>query len=554
MKLKLLTTSILAGVLFASQNTYAAKYLVKEVTPLDQYRQHFAMNISDNNQLVGAVRDSFTPTFYLEDYLYTLTYRGFTCDVSEAEVNSGDFDAYSSDCIRTALTSTNEALRLDPRFQKVGDNKATISNAGVAELINLVDVFDADLGALTNSNIEQLRALNDQGVGVGIASAPFETVSFLQTGESATTSDEIKYWQQAYTSRAAVYVNGEVKLLEPVFDLYGGVTEASDISNSGYVSGSTSTSMTDTVRESIETDCKGELSPVEVCVWSKSNSGSLYYSRPIVWKLDANGNEESSQLYDLAFTPTEDQTGNYIATALSVNNSGTATGYGHLFDGDNLFFQPLYFENGETKTFLDVNEYQRGFGIDINDSGVITGYIQKDGISNTQFFLYDTKTQKLETPDSFYTKSDSTGNGINAAGKVVGVGEYEITTDSARRKHGFLYDSVTKEFFDLNALTECASDYEVIDALAINNNDYIAATALKLVDKRDVLGEVLIDDNGDPIKEEIAVAVILEPTNGEIEDCTAIENPPNERKGLTNSALFTVGLLLVGLFRRRIKK
>ena len=561
MKYKLLTISILSSVFLSGHNASAATYEVTEIAPLEKYRQHFAMDVNNNGEVLGVVRDSFNFPFYLEDYITNLTAGGVSCEVSDEEFSSGNFDSFSIACIRSALTAnaTNAA------YQKIGDNKSFMHRSGTTELVNLIDEFDSELNSITNSNIEHLRSINSQGIAVGRATAPFKPIMFTQTGENATSSDEIRVWQREFGDRAVVYINGEVRTLEPEFTTYGGETDAFDISESGYVAGRTSVAMSQALIDDIEEDCIGELSPVNVCIWRKgelriprigtTRPTKLYGSQPIIWKLDADGNVESKQIFDLAFTPDSEQTENYYALATAVNDSGVAAGYGDVVGDDDLIAtQALYYQDNETKTFIDSNEYRQSFAADINNSGVIVGTVQKffDRVFNDEFFIYNINTGEFETPNTFYETAESNANAINDAGKVVGEAEYEVTTDSTRRKHGFLYDSVTKEFFDLNALTECASPYEIVETRAINNSDQILATALKLVDRRDSKGDIATDDDGNPRKEEVAVTVLLNPIAGEIDDCTEVEDPPIERKGSSNSIALTLSLLFLAVFRRRI--
>jgi hypothetical protein len=76
----------------------------------------------------------------------------------------------------------------------------------------------------------------------------------------------------------------------------------------------------------------------------------------------------------------------------------------------------------------------------------------------------------------------------------------------------------------------------------INNKNEIIATALVTVDAKDQLGELVVDEDGIVQTEEVAVAVLLEPIeNGQIEDCTSIEEPPYERQG------FSFGYWLIAL-------
>lgn len=550
MKLKLLTTSILTGILFTSQSADAAKYKMTEITPLDDYRQHIAKDISDNGQVVGITQEKFSTNYYLEDYLLTITASSIPCSVTQDELNSGQFDTTSNACIHAALEETAKAN--DERFQKVSDTRAFISSENQAQLSNLVDVFDAELGDFTFSNTEQLLAINSQGIAVGLAEAPYSTVMFLQTGDDATLEEEIRLWQREYSSRAVISVNGEVRTIEPEFALYGGKSAASDISNSGYISGMTSVSIIDSTQEIIERDCNGELLPENICIWTKDNGSNLYTERPVIWKVDVDGNLESTQVYDLAFTPEADDTLNYGIIMSAVNDSGVGVGHGNLvFEERYYSSQPVIFKDGESIRFIDPKEYYEGYSFDINDNGVVVGRIRNVDGTKAQFFMYDSTTEQLSTPETFYQNSESSAYGINNAGKVVGDAEYEVTTNFSRRKHGFLYDSVGKQFFDLNDLIECDSGYDIVKGIAINNNDEITATALKTVDKRDLLGEVILDENGEAVKEQVLVSVVMEPIDGDVENCTEEADPPSERKGLTTSLTMSIGMLLLSLFRRK---
>jgi hypothetical protein len=95
LKSKLFITSLLATAFIAhSGQAFAAQYEIKEIAPLEKYRQHFSMGLNDSGTVVGVVRDSFNFPFYLESYLED-TYKT-ACDLSDAELSSGDFDATST--------------------------------------------------------------------------------------------------------------------------------------------------------------------------------------------------------------------------------------------------------------------------------------------------------------------------------------------------------------------------------------------------------------------------------------------------------------------------
>ncbi len=556
MKYRLLTISILSGIFLSSQDALAARYIVNEVTPSEEYRHHFAQGLSDNGELLGVTRDSFNFSYYLEDYLSVLAGNGTPCGVFEDEIASGDFDAFSSACIKVAL-GQNDNSEL---FQKIGDSKSFINTADSANILHLVDFFDPEINSYTDSNFEALRAMNSQGIAVGQVTGAYSTIFHRPTGEDVDDSEEIKMWQRDYKRRAVVYTtsNERVRLIEPEYNLYGGVTDAIDVSNAGYVAGHTSVSMSQSLIDSIEENCDGGLRPESVCIWQQTYADGSYQVRPVVWTLDANGNVEASEVYDLAIEPESGITTGLTASMTSVNDSGTAVGFGHVFRGnteEQLLTMPLLYQDSETLEFIDNEAYDGGFATSINNEGTIVGTLQtfQNGTFNEQFFIYTPGSEQLETPETFYVEAESTAYDINDEGRIVGVAEYEITTDDVRREHGFLYDSVTRELFDLNDLIECNSEFEIVEARAINNSDQIAATALKRVDRRDALGQPIVDSvTGEIEKEQVAVAVLLEPTNGQIDDCSAIDLESDDRKGALTSIWLSLSLLGLAVFRRRI--
>lgn len=552
MKSKLFITSLLATAFIAhSGQAFAAQYEIKEIAPLEKYRQHFSMGLNDSGTVVGVVRDSFNFPFYLESYLED-TYKT-ACDLSDAELSSGDFDATSTYCLKSTLAGLSS-----PLFQKIGDSKSFIYSGNETNLVALTDYVDAELGEYTGSNVEQLNAINSSDIAVGTASAPFIPVDFVITSEEGVET-EFKFWQRDYKTRATIYLNGATKLIEPVFSEYGGLTSAVDISNSGYIAGYSSTGLIESAQVSIETDCDGEGAPLLVCVWSKQTSGTIYKTKPYIWQIDDTGEVLSSTEFDIAFTPTETQTSNYTATIAAVNEFGVGVGYGHVHSKDNdpivqFYPQPLLFGSEGTKTLIDVDLYDAGYATDINSSNIVIGKVQTvyNNELNDEFFIYDINNDTFDTPTTFYPTAESTANSINDLGIVVGEAEYEITTESVRRKHGFIYNINTKSFFDINDLTECNSEFEIVEMKSINNNNQIAATALKRVELRDSNGDIYYDSAGASYTEQVAVSVLLSPIDsGEIEDCSDIENPKYERKGLSTAPVFILFLSSLLYIRRR---
>lgn len=542
----------------------AAKYDIKEVYSADKYRQSFAIDIDNQGTLIGAVRDSFNFPIYVEAYLTAETgpFRTY-CALSDAELTSGEFDSSSIGCLkldlaRTTTSNNRVGYGSSPIYQKIGDYKSFYGTAENSTLINVFDFFDDDLGDFTNSNVEQIRSSNSNGIMVGHGTGPYSKISFQQTGENAA-DDPITMWQQDFLSRAVAIVDGNVTELLSEETRYGGYSTVYDISDSNFIAGTEAIGLQTGVATTLEENCTGELLPEQVCAWSIFRSSAFFSTRPVVWQVDNSGNIVSKTQYDLAFTPNENQTGSYSSRAIAVNDLGIAVGYGHVpYTDTSAAAQdfPLIFQNGTTTEMLEDHEdYDRGYALDINNNNLVVGNLDTyfDSAYNSEFFIYDLNSGELQTPTTFYSTAQSTASGINDNGVVVGQAEYEVTTSQTRRKHGFIYDSVKKEFFDLNDLTECNSVYEIVSTSAINNSNQIAATALKNVDTRDYKGEIIIDaSTGEALQEQVAVAVLLSPIDGgELEECATEDEPDYKRKGLTLPVSFTI--LLSGLIAIRRK-
>lgn len=539
----------------------AAKYRVEEVISKDNYRQSFAIDINNAGGVIGSVRDSFNFPFYVENYLTADTSAlRVNCGLSDAELTSGDFDSTSTQCLKSEFTSTSYAS--SPSFQKVGDYKSFYSLNGSTQVVNLFDFIDDDLGGYTRSNIEQLRASNANGIMVGFGTSPFSKITFQQTGEEAA-EDPITLWQQDFSARAVAVVNNTVVELSSIESQYGGYSEAHDISDGNFIAGSQAISLVDGIAEELAEECTGALLPDQVCAWTYYRGGSFFNVKPVVWQIDDSGNVLNSVQYDLAFTPTEDQTGVYNARAVAINDLGIAVGYGSVpYEEGNTIAPdfPLVFQNGETKSLIDDrDDYHRGYAVDINNNNQIVGQLDVRDFSNTsgpyksKFFIKNLDSGELVTPTTFFSTAESTASSINDNGLVVGQAEFETTQASTRRKHGFLYDSVNQQFFDLNDLTACESSYEIVETSSINNSGQIVATALKMFDLKDYKGQIITDPTtGEAYQEQSAVAVLLTPIEGgEIDECLGEEEVPYERKGLTlpvSVVLFLTGLIAI---RRR---
>ena len=544
----------------------AAVYSVTEVASPDKYEQHYAMGLNESGQMVGVARGGYNFQFLMEDYITEEnSYFRSTCFISDEEVSTGELDISSQDCLKTQLSRyTNISRNITsnhfgnfPNYQKIGDIVSFVFDNNEVEFFNLVDVHNDTLNGLTRSTVEELNAINDSGVSVGTVTAPYSSFLFQQTGDDASESP-ILLFSREYEKRAVVVKNGETTQLTPEFSDYGGKSFATDITNSGFVAGAESI----TIHSSTQTDidsCDTAIVPENVCAWQLFQTRSAFPLRAVVWQLDENNQVVDKVQYPLSFTPSDSQNSIYSTFALAVNENNVAVGYGDVpitsSETSVTNRYPMIFENGVSREILaDHDTYPGGIALDINNNNLVTGTLNTffDNTHNEEFFVYNMESGSLERPTTFYSTAASSGNAVNDSGIVVGEAEYEVTTSNIRRKHGFVYDTNTGQFNDLNDLIECTSVYEIVSTQDINNNGQIAATAFKTVDSRNARGEVILDSEGEPETQQVLVGVILDVIpGGEKDDCSSTAEPDYERKGFSSGILTSLLLGTLVAIRRR---
>ncbi|WP_343822437.1 DUF3466 family protein [Psychrosphaera haliotis] len=556
--MKFSKTAIAIASLLVSSSALAVKYKVTELSVTPNHKQSFGVANNDVGDVLSLAREGINYPFYFNDYLLNSSSTLLlNCGVTQEELDSEAFDAASADCLVTQLGSSS-TYRYNSNYQKIGDDKTAYYGQNIEQgILNVVDVIDPVLGEYTRSNIEQLKAINNSSIAVGTVTAPYSMETYTFESDSGNTTYDL--FVREHDERAVVTDGENVTLIEPSYSTYGGKSFASNISDTGYVSGYESVAMYSIYEQEIADNCTGESFPANVCQWSYTSLEDIYELRATVWKVDSDNQVVDQVNYGLAFVPSETQTRNYKSVATSVNDQGIAVGYGDVPIGNSTTTisstsMPLVFKDGEVQKILQDNDnFDAGYAIDINNSNIVVGKVQKyfDGQFNDSMFVYDLDMDKLTLPTVFYIGSRATANAINDNGFVVGNGEYEISNASTRRKHGYIYDTNTNTFNDLNDFTSCDATLEIIDAVDINNNNEIVATALKTVQSIDALGNVEVDDDGNDIMVQVPVAVLLEPiAGGEIESC-ADEVVKYERKGFSNSLWMISFLSIFAVIRRR---
>lgn len=454
-------------------------------------------------------------------------------------------------------------------FQEVGDTFAMANLNGQTELLNVFDTSFPGTDIYTRSTKEYISGITNEGWVYGNASAPYLPVDFINSdGDEATT-----HWVREFTTRGFFSPDGGASIIEiippsesdlPEEQRFGGESAILDISESHFAVGYASTTVNQASLDFFDSNCNGSDKPVEACVQGRISGA--YNIEAIKWTIDEKGIVSSETLGHLV-TPHEDDVREYVNFAQAVNNHGVVVGFAYGWvdetetepsktEARNLY--AVVYKNGEVNDFTDDHgKYFDSRAYDINDDGIAVGHVSTyvNGNIRTKFYHVDTNAEnmKMEMPSDFFTGSSSTARAINENGMIVGDGEVETHNDSngdnPRRTHGFIYDITSKTFTDLNDFLTCNSDYTVIEARDINDANEISATALVKVPRRDSKGELMLDDKGEQLTEDVVRAVTLKPIDGEIEDCSEVEETI-ERQGAGFGLTSLILLMFAGLRRR----
>jgi hypothetical protein len=549
---------------FASQ---AEVYQVAELGVIEGYKSSFSAGLNNNNQTVGTVSNQYNYPIDLAAINYSASVIVANLSAAEIEeVKKGNVNAKALAVLVTYLKgSTN-----DYTVQRFAD--AFGMRFDTRQLVQFRET------KTPSTNYEYMVDINDDGTILGYASAPFTKQSFTP---AATTAVPTPVAQQLWVPEngfvlGMVLNNGNRRSLQPLYTNYGGgISIPRAISQTGHIVGSGSVSLDQTVADQINTTCNGAAEPKAICYYKAigSVSNTQYRINGLRWKLDNNGVPGvatelgflGNKKTGVAHTRTDYPAVNYTSSPVKVNNAGVVVGSSVYTDSDDIRYNPFIgrdevftvsqatvWQGAELSMITDVKEWESSRAMAINDKSYIVGAARKDWTKGAErFFIYDMVSKKLTFPNDLFGTATTIPVAINNNNQVVGTTETFTEGSSNKRNVGFWYDIATDSFKDLNKLLPCNSGYTITAAIDINDKNVIVATATKKVDQRDSKGEIVKDSAGNPVKEEIAIAVQLNPVpNGTPDACTTEADAGYKRQG---SSLGFWWLMLLPFIYRRVK-
>jgi hypothetical protein len=586
MKLSRISLAILP--LLSLCSVQAAVYNVVEIGEVNEVKSTYASAINDNGDAVfnGAVVLQRTNT--VGNAVNDFQYFNFPINLDLIDFENENVQAYFTDEQLADVTNgivdnaiLNILLNVNPAGQPIA------AALGYLKADNLApqNILLRDSAEPTRGNSEYLYDINNAGVAVGVADTTFSRQSYTPAATEAVPEPQtVELWVPEASYRlGAVVQDGQVKTIAaPYQELGGGYTVARSISNTGLIAGFGSSGMTDAVKEGLQSSCTGATMPVALCLHNSARAGS-YQERGMIWQLQADGSVAAPEVLGflgdkntgVPFAGEGANAVTYYSQANAVNDKGIAVGLSMYTDSDRTeryqsgftVFDAIYrqahasiFVDGQVLPIVDPKEWYfinaQSIGssaVAINNNDIIVGYARKfinSGLRSKMFY-HDYSSGQTTFVNGFFSSSTTLPRAINDSNQIVGQAEVILGGTTTRRYHGFMYDIAQDSFTDLNTLMGCNSPYTVVDATDINNNGDILATALMMKERKDLLGEVVVDAQGNPLQEELAVTIKLQPVaNGEPESCATDETEYERKGGAAGFGWLTFSAALV-LWRRR---
>lgn len=564
--------------------SYAAKYSVEPITELPSYEYTYGQKQNGNSQefIVSAGQaynfpfqvDELSDAILIAIYQlsFTNTFFGLEPIADFEEFMAGNFTANAKGWIFLYLQSNATGVT----SQKIGSPVFIDSGSG-PEQIQIFDTPFSDTNTeLTQSTNDFVSGISTNGWLYGSGSAPSLPVVNTDDNDVETT-----YWLSDFSLKAFISLDNGTTIIpvEAPENEFGGVStilDMAEVNNTTTAVGYASVDVGQAAREFIEstetTGCSlDELSDVlqQRCIQlAREADGGIYHLNAMKWSFDNTGAVTEAESLGLLVTPHEDDNRLHLSRALAINSAGVAVGEATNWVDETETepsaneFTRIYaamFKDGEVFDLAGDHSDQLGSrAYDINEQGIAVGHIIKQDLVSggglTQYFYLDTNVEPLEMiyPDEFFINASSTARSINDNGLIVGDSEVEQNSQRSRR-NGFLYDINTSTLTNLNDFLACNSDYTITEARYINNANEITATAVITKPRRDAEGQLVVDDNGETVFEDVLEAVKLTPIAGEIESCDVVEGNVIERKGASFGWLLILLIPLLVLRKKAIK-
>lgn len=573
MKRTILAASILS---LLSGTALAATYQLTELPRHQNSKNTFISDVNEAGDIIGAAS-------YLYDIPIDVTYLNFE-DGSLVDSYNKYVDAqklinqevtFTLEDIKNGVWDNNadaKAFMLSYiggressyEFQKLSDRIGLKITATTADELVLFDEITDFSGTYSRSVANYLTSITEDSVIAGWGSAPYKKDIFSKAG-----NDDKTVFVRDWSSRGLVITpNGQRVILEPEFATYGGysiVTDIVKLDSGNYLAvGSSSVSVPENRQKNYDENCDGIDEPVQVCAWNYQR-GNFYNAEAYQWELDQNFNVISKKKLGIGITRQDDEKDAFYSLALATNKKGIAVGYSDARneEGDNkyAYSQAGYYKDGNFVRIHQHESYIQGSkAIDINDQNIIIGnYFEQYGsqVRKKVGFYFDLNTDSYNEIPAFFNGSKSFVRDINNDGMIIGQGEIEKNT-SVPKYEAFLYQIGAEKLTNINDLLPCkaadgsAFPYTIAEATKITDSGKIYANATKTVERRDRLGQVMKDSDGNIEKEAVTVPVLLTPVaGGSIEECTPPEAEVYERQSASFGFFSLFALPLLWLRRRK---
>jgi uncharacterized membrane protein len=593
----------------------AAVYQVVEIGELTDARSSFASGMNDHGQAVLTATDLFNYPVDLDAIDFdNESIRILFTEEQLAEIEQGIVSESTLSTLRNYLANTAGNFTTQPFGNTVSFfssqnvlQRATLRDEDLLAT-NTEYLFDINnlgiaVGVATTPFTPQLFTPTEPPSD----DEDDEEGSGDEDDDEDTEEDDLSertVWVPTGAFQAGmIWQQGQSTKLAPPYQLFGGYSIATDINQNNLVAGAVSIDMPVATIEAIEEDCTGASSPVALCHNQRTRSGMFrtqnilaelntrqtlvafpggYEERAAVWQVSDTGAAElvatygflgemnSGEMYE--YTEENMPVIRYYSRANAVNDAGTVVGESMYSDSSRTqeFNIPVSPTQTERRNFIyvaphatifnedgalpivDPVEWLTSSATDINNQNIVVGYAAKSINSGLRrkMFIYDMNTNQIDFPEDFFTSANTMARAINDQGIVVG--QTEAIIASTRRSRAFMYDMVEGSFVDLNSYLPCDSGMTLIDATSINNNNQIMVTAVTRVQRKNVLGEPVVNDEGDPIFDDVARAVKLSPiANGTPSDCGVENEQEYSRKSASGSLASFFALLMLAGFRLR---